>query len=62
MNAAKIKLIEAEEIALHLSNEITNRGLIIAGKTEEEISNDVFQLARGTFGIEKHWHKRIVRL
>ncbi len=45
MNATKAKLIEAEEIALQLFNEITNRDLIVAGKTEQEISNEVFELS-----------------
>ena len=61
MNPARIKLIEAEEIALQLFSEITDRDLIVAGKTEKEISDEVFELARELFGIEKHWHKRIVR-
>jgi Xaa-Pro aminopeptidase len=61
MNATKTQIIEAEEIALQLFAEIKSRDLVIPGKTEKELSDDVFQLARDLFGIENHWHKRIVR-
>lgn len=61
MKTTHAKLIEAEEIALELFDEIINRELIVPGKTEVGLSNDVFELAREKFGIEKHWHKRIVR-
>jgi Xaa-Pro aminopeptidase len=61
MSSSKAKIIEAEEIALQLFNEIANSDLIAAGKTEQEISDEVFELARQHFGIERHWHKRIVR-
>jgi Xaa-Pro aminopeptidase len=61
INSAKAKIIEAEEIALELFNEIKNRDLIVAGKTEQEISDEVFELAQEVFDIERHWHKRIVR-
>jgi len=35
--------------------------LIIAGKDEKKLNQEVFNLAKELFGIEKHWHKRIVR-
>ena len=61
MNSTTAKLIEAEEVAIRLFNEIADRDLIVAGKSEIEVSEEVFDLARELFGIEKHWHKRIVR-
>lgn len=61
MHKPHAKLIEAEEIGLKLLEEVEARELIAAGKTEEQLSDEVFDLARELFGIEKHWHKRIVR-
>lgn len=55
------KLLEAEQIALDLFNEAESRQMISAGKTEETLSKEMFELASDMFGIEKHWHKRIVR-
>lgn len=54
-------LIEAEEKALQLFAMIEQRRLIEAGKTENELNKEVFQLANELFGIDKYWHKRIVR-
>ena len=57
----KSNLIEAEKTAVELFNEIENRKLIISGKDEKTLNNEIFSLAKELFGIEKHWHKRIVR-
>lgn len=54
-------LIEAEENAILLFAEIENRGLIQAGKSENKLNTEIFELAKEMFGIEKYWHKRIVR-
>jgi Xaa-Pro aminopeptidase len=54
-------LINAEELAIQLFNEIENRGLIQAGKSENKLNTEIFELAKEMFGIEKYWHKRIVR-
>jgi Xaa-Pro aminopeptidase len=61
MDLVKERLIEAEEKAARLFREIEERGLITAGKSEQDLNNEVFKLARELFGIEKYWHKRIVR-
>jgi Xaa-Pro dipeptidase len=55
------KLIDAEEKAAQLFQAIDDRGLIAAGKTEKEINTEIYNLAFDLFGIEKYWHKRIVR-
>ncbi len=60
MNARE-KLIEAEAIALDLFGAIEQNGLIVAGKTEGQLNNEIFKLADSLFGIKKYWHKRIVR-
>ena len=61
MNNNKAKLLEAEQKALQLFDIMEHRGLICPGKTEEELNDEVFQLAKELFGIEKYWHKRIIR-
>ena len=55
------ELIEAEKKAALLFDEIEKQELICAGKTEAQINKEVYQLAHRLFGIEKYWHKRIVR-
>lgn len=61
MNSALQNLIEAERKAQILFDEIANRKLVQAGKTEKELNTAVFNLAFELFGIRKFWHKRIVR-
>jgi Xaa-Pro aminopeptidase len=60
MNTIEL-LINAEELAIQLFNEIENRGLIQVGKSENKLNTEIFELAKEMFGIEKYWHKRIVR-
>ncbi|MDG1332262.1 MAG: M24 family metallopeptidase [Crocinitomicaceae bacterium] len=54
-------LIEAEKKAAQLFQEIENRGIVSAGKTEKELNKEVMELAFELYGIRKYWHKRIVR-
>ena len=61
MELIKPNLVQAEKTAIELFNEIENRKLIISGKDEKTLNNEIFSLAKELFGIEKHWHKRIVR-
>jgi Metallopeptidase family M24 len=61
MSTAKTKLLWAENIDIQLFKAVEDRHLIIAGKSEQELNAEVFKLAFELFGIEKHWHKRIVR-
>ncbi|WP_337299389.1 M24 family metallopeptidase [Sediminicola sp. 1XM1-17] len=53
--------MEAELKAAALFAEIEKRGLLVAGKTEKVLNKDIFDLAYELYGIEKYWHKRIVR-
>lgn len=53
--------MEAEAMALQLFQAIETREIIEAGKSEKQLSKEVFNLAFELFGIEKYWHKRIVR-
>lgn len=61
MKSIRENLLKAEEIAKGLFYEVESRQLIVAGKTEEELNKEIFNLANQLYGIEKHWHKRIVR-
>lgn len=54
-------LEEAERKALSLFGAIEVAGFVRAGRSEREVERDIFELATNRFGIEKHWHKRIVR-
>jgi Xaa-Pro dipeptidase len=61
MPTTREKLIEAEEKAWQLFKAIEERGLIVSGKTEKQLNAEIYTLAKEQFGIEKFWHKRIVR-
>jgi len=61
MQHSRQALEEAEKKAAILFEEIEKRGFFSAGKTEKELNEEVFALAYELFGIEKYWHKRIVR-
>lgn len=54
-------LREAESKAVALFDEAIARGLVVAGKTERQLSDEVKSLAAEMFGIRRFWHKRIVR-
>lgn len=58
--ARHAELHAAEGLALQLLDRIEALGLIKAGRTEREVEHDIYTLARDEFGVEKHWHKRIV--
>jgi Xaa-Pro dipeptidase len=61
MTTIRAKLIEAEQKALQLFKTIEDRGLIASGKSEKQLNTEIYDLAFELFGIEKYWHKRIVR-
>jgi hypothetical protein len=61
MTTTKEKLMEAESKALQLFETIEARGLVAAGKSEKQLNEEIFSLAYELFGIEKYWHKRIIR-
>jgi len=61
MNEAKQKLALAEQKSKELFNAVEERGLIVAGKSEQELSAEIVKLAHDHFGIDQYWHKKIVR-
>jgi Metallopeptidase family M24 len=54
-------LLHAQNISLQLFNAIEKSNLVVPGKTEEQLNAEVCSLAQMKFGIENHWHKKIVR-
>jgi Xaa-Pro aminopeptidase len=61
MNEELQKLITAEQKAKALFAAVEASGLIVAGKSERQLAQEIVELAKNQFGIEKYWHKKIVR-
>ncbi len=61
MDAVSRSLLEAQNKAAALFEDVVASGLIQAGKLESELSEDIHQLAQERYGVRRHWHKRIVR-
>jgi Xaa-Pro aminopeptidase len=61
MNEVKQNLILAEQKAKELFNIVEQQGLIIAGKTEKQLCDEIIQITKNEFGVENHWGKKIVR-
>lgn len=59
--ARRAALVAAERQAVKLFEAIENAELVRAYRTEREVEQDIYALAGHHFGVEKHWHKRIVR-
>jgi Xaa-Pro aminopeptidase len=61
MSEAQQELFLAEEKAKELFKAIEDRELIIPGKSEKQLCDEVVQIAARDFGAEHHWGKKIVR-
>jgi hypothetical protein len=57
----RTELEAAQAKALRLFDAIERDGLVRPGVTEREVQDRIGELAAREFGVEKHWHKRIVR-
>jgi Xaa-Pro dipeptidase len=55
------ELLGAQNKAAQLFHEVEARGLIRPGITENQLNQEVYDLAKEMFGISIYWHKRIVR-
>jgi Xaa-Pro aminopeptidase len=55
------ELVAAQERAERLFAEVTRRGLVAAGEREAAVSDRVRDLAHELYGVDRFWHKRIVR-
>jgi Xaa-Pro dipeptidase len=54
-------LEKAEARALEMFTAIEQAGLIAPGRSESAIEDGIRELAARDFGVETHWHKRLVR-
>ena len=54
-------LLEAQEQAAELFEAIGSEGILRPGVRDSEASQAVVKLAAERFGVQQHWHKRIVR-
>ncbi len=61
MTETRTLLDLAQQKAIGLFDTVEARGLIIPGKSEKELCDEIVQIARDEFGIHDHWHKKIVR-
>jgi Xaa-Pro aminopeptidase len=57
----RAELEAAEAKGLALFDAVEKAGLVAPGRSETEVTSDIFALAREKFGVLRHWHKRIVR-
>ena len=55
------RLVAAEQRAEALFDEVVRRELIAPGRREQEVSDDVRDLAAELMGTSRFWHKRVVR-
>jgi Xaa-Pro aminopeptidase len=61
MDDIKQKLMLAEQKAKELFYTVEKRGLIVAGKSESILCDEILKIAKEDFGVENHWGKKIVR-
>ncbi len=60
-DARRAQLEAAQGKALGLFDAIERGGLIRPGVSERQIEDEIGELAAKEFGVQKHWHRRIVR-
>src|SRR6202789_2898295 len=60
-DSRRAELERAQAKALKLFDAIERDGLVRAGVTERQLEDQIGALAEREFGVEKHWHRRIVR-
>jgi len=61
MNETRQRMILAEQKAKELFDIVEKRGLIVAGKSEKELADEIVKIAKEDFGTGIHWGKKIVR-
>jgi len=54
-------LREAEAKAFAIFDAVESRGVIRAGRSEREMSDEIRDIAKGELGTRRFWHKRILR-
>jgi Xaa-Pro dipeptidase len=57
----RAELEAAQAKALGLFDAIERDGLVRPGVSERQVEDEIGKLAAREFGVEKHWHRRLVR-
>jgi len=57
----RTELEAAQAKALSLFDAIEREGLLRPGVSERQVEDEIGELAARAFGVEKHWHRRLVR-
>lgn len=60
-SAIRAGLEAAEARGNAMFDAIESAGIIRAGITEKDVDNEIYILAKKDFGVDVHWHKRLVR-
>ena len=60
-NVRAERLLDAQDKAAQLFDEIERREMIRVGVGEQELSDEIRDLAADMLGVTRHWHRRIVR-
>lgn len=55
------RLLEAQGLARRLFAAIEETGIIRPGVSERQASDEVRDLAANLLGVDRHWHKRVIR-
>lgn len=55
------RLLDAQDKAARLFDEVERRGVIRPGVSERQLSDEINRLAAQLFGVTRHWHRRVVR-
>jgi Xaa-Pro aminopeptidase len=55
------RLLDAQDKAAQLFEEIERRAMIRPGVREQQLSDEIRDLAAAMLGVTRHWHRRIVR-
>jgi len=61
IQASAAELHAAEARAAALFQALEDKQLIRPGESEESLDRAIFELATSDFGVEKYWHRRVVR-
>src|ERR1700761_7095402 len=61
MNTTRQNLVAAELITKDLFKTVEELGLIVPGKTEKQLNDEVVKVAFEIYDIKDFWHKKIVR-
>jgi len=60
-NVRAERLLDAQDRAAQLFGEIERHGLIRPGVGEQQLSDEIRDLAARLLGVQGHWHRRVIR-